>query len=173
MSEHQLAQVIVNRKDKEGRVLVGRERVCLDCRPINKGFRHYKYPIPSINKMLRTMSKSHYYSKLDLTESFEQFRISEELSNYLTFMTSFGKVSMLVLTYEAESATDKVQETMTHKFFEFLETWLLLYVDNMLVITLTRRAHLEALRNCLRDANELTFTQKCSFLWQSIKTMDL
>jgi len=69
------------------------------------------------------MSKSHYYSKLDLTESFEQFSISEELSNYLTFMTSFGKVSMQVLTYGVEFTTDKVQETMTHEFFEFLETF--------------------------------------------------
>ena len=94
------------------------------------------------------MSKCHYYSELDFTVSFEQFRISEELSNDLTFMTSFGKVSMQVLTYGVEFATDKVQETMTHEFFEFLETWLLIYiyVDNMLVHTLTRRAHLEALR---------------------------
>ena len=120
------------------------------------------------------MSKSHYYSELDLTESFEQFRISEELSNYLTFMTSFGKVSMQVLTCGVEFATDKVQETMTHEFFEFLETWLLIYVDNMLVHTLTRRAHLEALRTLFERCKRINIhirKEKCSFLQQSIKTM--
>ena len=111
---------------------------------------------------------------MDLTESFEQFGISEELSNYLTFMTSFGKVSMQVLTYGVEFATDEVQETMTHEFFEFLETWLLIYVDNMLVHTLTRRAHLEALRTLFERCKRINIhirKEKCSFLQQSIKTM--
>ena len=91
-------------------------------------------------------------------------------------MTSFGKVSMQVLTYGVEFATDKVQETMTHEFFEFLETWLLIYVDNMLVHTLTRRAHLEALRTLFERCKRINIhirKEKCSFLQQSIKTMGL
>ena len=81
---------------------------------------------------------------------------------------------MQVLTYGVEFATDKLQETMTHKFFEFLETWLLIYVDNMLVHTLTRRAHLEALRTLFERCKRInihTRKEKCSFLQQSIKTM--
>ena len=77
--------------------------------------------------MLREMAKSFYYSEIDLSESFEQFKISDELSNLLTFMTSFGKVSMLVMPYGVIFASDKFQETMSYEFFEFLETWLLIY----------------------------------------------
>ena len=63
---------------------------------------------------------------------------------------------------------------MTHEFFEFLETWLLIYVDNMLVHTLTRRAHLEALRTLFERCKCIHIhirKEKCSFLQQSIKTM--
>ena len=78
--------------------------------------------------MLREMAKSFYYSEIDLSESFEQFKISDELSNLLTFMTSFGKVSMLVMPYGVIFASDKFLETMSYEFFEFLETWLLIYI---------------------------------------------
>ena len=91
------------------------------------------------------MANSFYYSEIDLSESFEQFKISDELSFLLTFMTSFGKVSMLVMPYGVIFASDKFQETMSYEFFDFLETWLLKYIDNLLVHTATRLDHIHAL----------------------------
>ena len=120
------------------------------------------------------MAASQYFTELDLTESFNQFRISDELSNYLTFVTSFGKVSMKVFPYGVEFAADKVQEILTNEFFEFLEIWMLIYVDNMLIHTQTRKAHLEALRVVFQRCASINIhirKDKCSFLQQSIKTM--
>jgi hypothetical protein len=120
------------------------------------------------------MSSSEYFTELDLTESFNQFKISSEMSNYLTFMTSFGKVSMKVLPYGVEFATDKVQEILTTEFFEFLETWMLIYVDNILIHTVTRAAHLKAIKTVFQKCKDINLhirKEKCSFLKQSIKTM--
>jgi hypothetical protein len=148
-SIHQLGQVIVNRKDKEGKIIPGRERVCLDCRPVNKAFLHYKYPVPQIQTILRRMCRSQFFSELDLSESFEQFKISEELSEMLSFSTSFGKVSMLVLPYGVQFASDKLQETLSKEFFEFLEIWLLIYIDNLLVYTNSWQEHLQCSRSVI------------------------
>ena len=133
-SEHQLAQVIVNRKDKEGKSSLVEKGPAWIVGQSTKGSSTIN--TPSINKVLREMAKSFYYSKIVLSESFEQFKISDELSNLLTFMTSFGKVPMLVMPYGVIFASDKFQETMSYEFFEFLETWLLIYMDNLLDWTL-------------------------------------
>ena len=66
-SVHNLGQVIVNRKDKDGRVLHGREKVCLDCRPVNKAFKNFKHRVPNIQRILRKVCKVKILSELDLS----------------------------------------------------------------------------------------------------------
>ena len=68
---------------------------------------------------------------MDLSDSFQQLLVSNELSDLLTITTSFGKVSCTRFTYGVQFATDVFQETMSLEFMEFLESWLMIYVDNM------------------------------------------
>ena len=120
------------------------------------------------------MCKSQYFTELDLSESFEQFRISPELSELLSFSTSFGKVSMLVLPYGVQFASDKLQETLSSEFFEFLEIWLLIYIDNLLIYTDTWQEHLQSIRILFERCKILNIKlriEKCAFLKQTIRTM--
>ena len=120
-SIHNLGQVIVPRYDKDGKQIEGRARVCIDARPINKALIPYKYPVPSIKKIINDLSKRKFFSEIDLSDSFQQFSISDELSNLLTVTCSFGKVSCTRLTYGVQFATDIFQETMSLELLEFLE----------------------------------------------------
>jgi hypothetical protein len=165
-SIHNLGQVIVPRFDKDGNELVDRARVCIDARPINKGLTPYRYPIPSIKKILTEMSKKKFFSEIDLSDSFQQLPISNELSDLLTVTTSFGKVSCTRLTYGVQFATDVFQETMTLEFMEFLENWLMIYVDNMQLKTDTKEEHLVALQQLflrMRKLNIKCRKEKCIF----------
>jgi hypothetical protein len=56
-SVHNLGQVIVPRYDKDGKEIEGRARVCIDARPINKALVPYRFPIPSIKKIIHDLSK--------------------------------------------------------------------------------------------------------------------
>ena len=173
-SIHNLGQVIVPRFDKDGNELVDRARVCIDARPINKGLTPYRYPIPSIKKILTEMSKKKFFSEIDLSDSFQQLPISNELSDLLTVTTSFGKVSCTRLTYGVQFATDVFQETMTLEFMEFLENWLMIYVDNMQLKTDTKEEHLVALQQLflrMRKLNIKCRKEKCIFMVDSIRTM--
>ena len=165
----------MNRKDKEWKVIDGRERVCLDCRPVNKAFLriHYTHPIPQIQYIFRRMCRSKYFSELDLSESFEQFRVSPELSKLLTFSTLLEKVSMLVLPYGFNIKTDKLQETLSREFFEFLEVWLLIYIDNLLIYRDTWEEHLQCIKLLLERGRKLNIKmrlEKCAFLKKVIRT---
>ena len=120
------------------------------------------------------MCKSRFFSELDLSESFEQFRISSELSELLSFKTSFGKISMMVLPYGVQFASDKLLETLSREFFEFLEIWLLIYIDNLLVYTNSWQEHLQSLRTLFGRCRALNIKlriEKCAFLKTIIKTM--
>ena len=83
-SIHNLGQVIVPRFDKEGKEIEGRAQVCIDARPINKALVPYRYPIPSIKKIIHDLSRKKYFTEIDLSDSFQQFSISEFM-NYLTY----------------------------------------------------------------------------------------
>jgi hypothetical protein len=109
-----------------------------------------------------------------LSDSFQQLPISDTLSDLLTIRTSFGKVSCTRLTYGVQFATDVFQETMTLEFMEFLENWLMIYVDNMQIKTNTRQEHLVALEQLflrMRNLNIKCRKEKCIFMVQSIRTM--
>jgi hypothetical protein len=144
-SIHNLGQVIVPRFDKDGNEIKGRARVCIDARPINKALVPYKFPIPSIKKLISDLSHKRYFSEIDL--------------NLLTVTCSFGKVSCTRLTYGVQFATDIFQETMSLELLEFLEKWLMIYVDNFLCSTITCSEHLVALRQLFQRLRNLNI--KC------------
>ena len=169
-----MGQVIVPRYDKDGKEIEGRARVCIDARPINKALVPYRFPIPSIKKIIHDLSKKKFFTEIDLSDSFQQFTISEELSDLLTVTCSFGKVSCTRLTYGVQFATDIFQETMSLELVEFLDKWLMIYVDNFLLSTATKTEHLVALQQLfqrLRKLNIKCRKEKCQFMVDTVRTM--
>jgi hypothetical protein len=173
-SRHNIGQVIVPRLDKNNIPIVGRERVCLDLKPVNKCLEHYEYPIPRINKILRELTNYKYFSEGDLDSGYHQFRISKELADIFTFSCSRGKVSMGVLPFGVFWAASIFQETMCSLFLELLLICLKIYIDNLIVHSLSRREHLVHLREVFqicKDANLHLRLEKCTFMVTSIKTL--
>ena len=84
-SKHNIAQVIVHRFDKDGLPILGRERVCMNLRPINKGLERFDQPICHIRKMIRALAKNKYYTELDFSEAFTNCEIQ---TNFLTWLLS-------------------------------------------------------------------------------------
>ena len=81
-SKHNIAQVIVNRFDKDGVPIKGKERICLDLRAVNKALEHYEFPIPRIETILRTLINSSVFSELDLSAAFNQLKVDERHNSY-------------------------------------------------------------------------------------------
>ena len=83
--------------------------------------------------MVRALAESYYYSELDLAEAFNQLRVSDELSDLFTFSTSFGKVSYTVLPYGVKFASEIFQSRLTSEFSDFLDSILMIYIDNFII----------------------------------------
>ena len=119
-SRHSIGQVIVPRFDKNGIPITGRERVCLDLRPVNKCLEHFEHPIPRIDKILQILMKYKFFSEADMDSGYHQFRISKNLQDIFTFTCSKGKVSMGVLPFGVYWAAGIFQHSMCDIFLELL-----------------------------------------------------
>ena len=74
-----------------------------------------------MKKILNDLTIKRVFTEINLSESFQQFTISNELSNLLTVTCSFGKVFATRLTYGVQFASDVFKETISLEFIEFLE----------------------------------------------------
>ena len=54
------------RLDKNGLPVPGRERVCLDLKPVNKCLEHYDHPIPRMDMILQELMKYKFFLEGDL-----------------------------------------------------------------------------------------------------------
>ena len=171
---HNFNQVRVLRLDKDGVSIEGRNRVCLNLSWVNKIFETFKHPIPDIQEIIQVLADSKFFSELDLSEAYNQLRISDELSQYMTFTCSFGKVSMEVVPFGVVFASDIFQSRICDEFLEFLDLFLVIYMDNLIVHTTTMEEHLDALRKVLsvcRKANLHLRKSKCLFMVDKLRTL--
>jgi RNase H-like domain found in reverse transcriptase/Reverse transcriptase (RNA-dependent DNA polymerase) len=173
-TKHNLTQVVVQRYDKSGIPIKGRERVCLNMRPVNQAFEHFFFPLPKISEIKETLMSATFFSELDLAQAFQQIKISRQLQDLCSFSTSFGKVSYTVLPFGAEFASEKFQNAINEAFREFLGIFLLIYIDNLIVYTKTVDSHMNALRDIFsicRMYNLKLQKAKCTFLTSSLHTL--
>jgi len=128
----------------------------------------------TFKRLFKCCLSQRFFSELDLSTAFEQLKVSEELSQLFTFSCSFGKVPLEVLPYGAIFASDVFQSRITDEFLEFLDTFLVIYIDNLIVHTNTMEEHLDALRKVLsvcRKANLHLRRSKCLFMVDKMKTL--
>ncbi|CAM9924695.1 unnamed protein product, partial [Heterosigma akashiwo] len=163
------------RTDKEGNYLgIERDRICLNMSWVNEFLEDFSHPLPKIADILDDLTQFKYYTELDLANAFNQVKVCPELSDLLTFTTSFGKVSYLVLPYGVKFATDAFQYAVEHHFWDCLRKILSIYVDNMLVHSNTRKQHLADLRTVFQRCEEGNLKlrlDKCSFGKTSLRTL--
>jgi Reverse transcriptase (RNA-dependent DNA polymerase) len=96
------------------------------------------------------------------------------LQDLCSFSTSFGKVSYTVLPFGAEFASEKFQQAIHHTFGEFLNLFLLVYIDNLIIHTNSVEQHMSALKKIFtvcRTTNLKLQKSKCTFLSDTIHTL--
>ena len=173
---HNIGQVIVPRLNKDGIPIKGRERVCLDLKPVNKCLEHFDHPMPRIDKILHELMQYKYFSEGDLDSGYHQFRISKSLQDIFTFSCSRGKVSMSVLPFGVYWAGQIFQSGMTDIFLDLLLICLKIYIDNLYIHSMTKREHLSLEYLCqvfsiCKRVNIHLRREKCTFMVPEIKAL--
>lgn len=147
-------------------------RMCIDYRALNKVTIRNQYPLPRIDDMFDSLHKAKYFTSLDLASGYHQIRIPEEDREKTAFRTPFGLFEYKVLSFGLTNAPATFQAAMNEMLNPFLQKFVLVYIDDILIYSQTWEEHLMHIKKVLQKLRENQFycrQWKCHFGQKSIE----
>ena len=94
---------------------------------------HDCYPLPRIDDLLDRLSSAQWFSKLDLAQGFHQVRITPGHEFKTAFISRFGLYEFVVMPMGLCNTPSTFQKVMHHAMGDLLDTFVLIYLDDILV----------------------------------------
>ncbi|KAA0047535.1 ty3-gypsy retrotransposon protein [Cucumis melo var. makuwa] len=119
-------------------------RLCIDYRELNKVTVKNRYPLPRIDDLFDQLQGATVFSKIDLRSGYHQLKIKDGDTN----------------------APAVFMDLMNRVFREFLDTFVIVFIDDILIYSKTEAEHEEHLRmvlQTLRDNKLYAKFSKCEF----------
>ena len=124
----------------------GSLRMCVDNRAFNKVTIKNKYPIPLAAELFDRLSKASYFTKLDLRSGYWQVRIVVGDEGKTTCITRYGSYEFLVMPFGLTNAPATFCNLMNDVLFDYLDAFVVVYLDDIVVYNKTLTEHERHLR---------------------------
>ena len=144
----------------------GEWRMCIDYRMLNAKTLRNMYPLPRIQECLDKLGNATSLSSIDLTSGFWQIRVAEGDVPKTAFNTRYGKYEFLVMPFGLTNAPATFQTLMNSILRPYIDKFVLVYMDDILVYSNSEEEHRHHLRlvfEALRKAKLYANPLKCSF----------
>ena len=106
------------------------------------------------------------FSKTDLRSRYHHIRIKDEDIYKTTFCTRFGHYEFVVLPFGLTNAPETFMRLMHVVFHHFLDNFVIIFIDDILIYSKTQEEHKENLRivlEMLRKHQLYAKFSKCNF----------
>ena len=149
----------------------GKVRVCGDYKvTVNQCLDVDQYPLPRPDDLFATLANGKTYSKLDLSQAYQQMVLDEGSAKCLTINTHLGLYQYTRLPFGVASAPAMFQRAMD-MILQGIEG-VICYIDDILVTGPTDEEHLERLERVLQRLQEYELRvkrSKCNFCQPAVE----
>ena len=128
----------------------GTLRLCVDYRQLNKATVKNKYPLPRIDDLFDQLQGTEYFSKIDLQSGYHQLRIKRGDTLKTAFRTRYGHYEFQVLPFGFTNAPAAFMDLMNRVFRPYLDRFVIVFIDDILIYSKSQEEHEEHLRAVLQ-----------------------
>nr|CAD39902.2 OSJNBa0065B15.6 [Oryza sativa Japonica Group] len=148
------------------------QRMCVDYRALNDVTIKNKYPLPRIDDLFDQLKGATVFSKIDLRSGYHQLRIKEEDIPKTAFTTRYGLFECTVMSFGLTNAPAFFMNLMNKVFMEYLDKFVVVFIDDILIYSRTKEVHEEHLCLALEKLREHQLYakfSKCEFWLSEVK----
>ncbi|KAL3749910.1 hypothetical protein ACJRO7_010955 [Eucalyptus globulus] len=140
----------------------GSMRLCIDYRELNKVTVKNKYPLPRIEDLFDQLQGAQVFSKIDLRSGYHQLKIKIDDVPKTAFRTRYGHYEFLVMPFGLTNAPAAFMDLMNRVFREYLDKFIVVFIDDILVYSKSLEEHKQHLRFVLQTLHEKKLYAKFS-----------
>ncbi|WVZ52192.1 hypothetical protein U9M48_003276 [Paspalum notatum var. saurae] len=136
--------------------------MCVDYRVLNDVTIKNKYPLPRIDDLFDQLQGACVFSKIDLRSCYHQMKIRPSDIPKTAFITRFGLYEYTVMSFGLTNAPAYFMNLMNKVFMEYLDKFVVVFIDDILIYSKTEEEHEEHLRLVLQKLREHKLYAKLS-----------
>jgi hypothetical protein len=144
----------------------GTQRLCVDYRALNEVTIKNKYPLPRIDDLFDQLHGACVFSKIDLRSGCHQLKVPECDILKTTFVLRYGMYKFMVMSFRLSNALAYFMYMMNKVFMEYLDKFVVVFIDYILVYSRNEEEHEGDLRLALpklRGHKLYAKLSKCEF----------
>nr|BAL46523.1 hypothetical protein [Gentiana scabra x Gentiana triflora] len=140
----------------------GSLRMCIDYRALNNLTIKNKYPLPRIDDLFNQLQGKKVFSKIDLRSGYHQLKIKVADRPKTAFSTRYGHYEFLVMPFGLTNAPSAFMDLMQRVFMPYLDKFVVVFIDDILIYSKDEKEHEEHLRIVLQTLKEKKLYAKFS-----------
>ncbi|GJX38205.1 putative reverse transcriptase domain-containing protein [Tanacetum coccineum] len=147
-------------------------RTCIDYRELNKLTVKNHYPLPRIDDLFDQLQGSQFFSKIDLRSGYHQLRVHEDDIPKTAFRTRYGHFEFIVMPFGLTNAPVVFMDLMNRVCGPYLDKFVIVFIDDILIYSKTREEHVEHLRlvsRLLKKEKLYAKFSKCEFWLREVQ----
>ncbi|GJU70992.1 putative reverse transcriptase domain-containing protein [Tanacetum coccineum] len=122
----------------------------LQDKELNKLTVKNRYPLPRIDDLFDQLQGSQFFSKIDLRSGYHQLRVHEDDIPKTVFRTRYGHFEFTVMPFGLTNAPAVFMDLMNRVCRPYLDKFVIVFIDDILIYSKTREEHVEHLRLVLK-----------------------
>jgi hypothetical protein len=141
-------------------------RMCIDYRELNRVTIKNKYLLRRIDDLFDQLKEATVFSKIDLRSGYHQLKVKEADIPKTAIRTCYEHYEFLVMPFGVTNAPSVFMDLMNRVFHKYLDQFVVVFIDDILVYSATHEDHEEHLKtvlSILREKKLFAKLKKCGF----------